>query len=341
MRWSYLSTVSTWFGQSCCFDTCCSLHPSTAPAKSWTSEPKWTCPSWTHLAYLIKIWPGHHAKQCHSAGSVWPRAWCLHAQAVPQHLPESSRAVFNFIPGIWSVLIPLIPFLVANIVLLYLYIYIHIQYIYIYTGSYRSIFGVYEDCLTSTREALIKPLLLLMAASSTSNGNCGHAAFQLSVVCECSKMVAEVAPSWKSRYLCPSADSVFGFSRPFNHFTTLQVCQTKACWVPGQFWHLHPLHLMQEAERCHWFEGSGYFTHIILNMDCISWNRKFASCLSTVSSMNSWLKSTTNSQASRFAKVPQFQNKSRYSSKMFEGKLAKSFHQVAGEHIAATCAKSI
>ena len=42
MRWSYLSTVSTWFGQSCCFDTCCSLHPSTAPAKSWTSEPKWT-----------------------------------------------------------------------------------------------------------------------------------------------------------------------------------------------------------------------------------------------------------------------------------------------------------
>ena len=62
---------------------------------------------------------------------------------------------------------------------------------------------------------------------------------------------------------------------------------------------------------------------------------------STVSSMNSWLKSTTNSQASRFAKVPQFQNKSRYSSKMFEGKLAKSFHQVAGEHIAATCAKSI
>ena len=145
MRWSYLSTVSTWFGQSCCFDTCCSLHPSTAPAKSWTSEPKWTCPSWTHLAYLIKIWPGHHAKQCHSAGSVWPRAWCLHAQAVPQHLPESSRAVFNFIPGIWSVLIPLIPFLVANIVCMYvcIYIYIHIQYIciniHIYTGLYRVI----------------------------------------------------------------------------------------------------------------------------------------------------------------------------------------------------------
>ena len=74
-------------------------------------------------------------------------------------------------------------------------IYIYIYSIYIYTGSYRSIFGVYEDCLTSTREALIKPLLLLMAASSTSNGNCGHAAFQLSVVCECSKMVAEVVPS--------------------------------------------------------------------------------------------------------------------------------------------------
>jgi hypothetical protein len=128
-----------------------------------------------------------------------------------------------------------------------------------------------------------------MAASSTSNGNCGHAAFQLSVVCECSKMVAEVAPSWKSRYLCPSADSVFGFSRPFNHFTTLQVCQTKACWVPGQFWHLHPLHLMQEAERCHWFEGSRYFTHIILNMDCISWNRKFASCLSTVLQFHQWI----------------------------------------------------
>ena len=75
---------------------------------------------------------------------------------------------------------------------IYIYTYIYIQG---YTGSYRSIFGVYEDCLTSTREALIKPLLLLMAASSTSNGNCGHAAFQLSVVCECSKTVAEVAPS--------------------------------------------------------------------------------------------------------------------------------------------------